>query len=38
VQEPPELRDLIDQVLEYNLKYIDLWLEEEIDVIWFHVS
>jgi hypothetical protein len=36
VQEPAELQELIDRVLAYNLKYIDRWLENEIDVIWFH--
>jgi uroporphyrinogen-III decarboxylase len=34
--EPPELHELIDMVLDYNLQYIDLWLEAGIDVIWFH--
>lgn len=36
MQEPAELQELIDHVLAYNLKYIDLWLENEIDVIWVH--
>jgi len=34
--DPPQLSQLIDNVLDYNLKYIDLWLENEIDVLWFH--
>lgn len=36
VLEPAQLQELIDRVLAYNMKYIDLWLENEIDVIWFH--
>ena len=37
VTEPPELPVLIERVLEYNLRYIDRWLEiGGIDVIWFH--
>ncbi len=37
ITEPPELPVLLDRVLEYNLRYIDRWLEiGNIDVIWFH--
>ena len=37
ITEPPELPLLIERVLEYNLRYIDRWLEVgDIDVIWFH--
>jgi uroporphyrinogen decarboxylase len=36
VTEPPELHELIDMVLGYNMRYVDLWLEMEVDVIWFH--
>ncbi len=37
ITEPPELAVLMDRVLEYNLRYIDRWLEiAGIDVIWFH--
>jgi hypothetical protein len=37
VQEPPELGVLMDRVLNYNLRYIDRWLQVGgIDVIWFH--
>ncbi|UCB45820.1 MAG: hypothetical protein JSV25_16730 [Spirochaetota bacterium] len=36
VTEPPELHELIDMVFSYNMRYIDLWLEIDIDVIWFH--
>jgi uroporphyrinogen-III decarboxylase len=34
--DPPELHELIEAVLDYNMRYIDLWLEAGIDVIWFH--
>ena len=34
--EPAELYELIEIVLQYNMRYIDLWLEADIDVIWFH--
>ena len=34
--EPPQLNDLIEIVLDYNMKYIQKWLEIGIDVMWFH--
>jgi uroporphyrinogen decarboxylase len=33
---PHELHELIDMVLQYNMNYIDLWLDAGVDVIWFH--
>jgi uroporphyrinogen decarboxylase len=36
ITEPPELHELIEIILQYNMKYIDLWLEVGVDVIWFH--
>ena len=36
VTDPPELGFLIEMVLEYNLKYIQLWKDTGADIIWFH--
>jgi hypothetical protein len=37
VTDPPGLRTLIDTVLDYNMRYIERWLEAGgIDAIWFH--
>ncbi|MBU4212326.1 MAG: hypothetical protein KKD33_07065 [Verrucomicrobia bacterium] len=34
--DPPELAELIQCVLDYNLRYIRLWLETGVDVMYFH--
>ena len=34
--ESVELDNLIEVVLDYNMKYIKKWLELEVDVMWFH--
>jgi uroporphyrinogen-III decarboxylase len=36
ITDPPELQELIEIVLDYNMKYIGQWLNVGIDVIWFH--
>jgi len=35
ITEPPQLQDLINMVLDYNLKVIDRWLEMDIDIMIF---
>jgi hypothetical protein len=34
--EPPQLDKLIDVVFDYNMKYIQKWLEIGVDVVWHH--
>ena len=34
--DPPELFELMEILLEYNIKYIDRWIALEPDFIWFH--
>lgn len=36
LEEPPQLRDLMEMVLEYNMKHIRLWLEIGVDQFFFH--
>lgn len=36
MEEPPALRRLIDMVLDYNMRYIRLWLEIGVDQMCFH--
>ncbi|HEC62053.1 MAG TPA: hypothetical protein ENI27_07350 [bacterium] len=36
ITDPPELAELMDILLRYNLKYIDRWIELQPDFIWFH--
>ncbi len=36
ITEPPQLYTLIDIVLDYNMRYIEKYLEIGIDVMWFH--
>lgn len=38
VKGPPELRRLIEMVLEYNMKVIGKWLEIGVDVISFETT
>ncbi len=35
VTEPPQLQELVDMVLDYNLKMINKWLEMDVDVMLF---
>jgi uroporphyrinogen decarboxylase len=34
--DPPQLAELMDILLQYNLKYIDRWIELQPDFIWLH--
>lgn len=36
LEEPPQLNNLIDVVLEWNIKYIKKWLEIGVDIVWHH--
>ena len=36
LEEPPQLGELIERVLEYNVQYLRRWLEIGIDVMYFH--
>ncbi len=36
ITEPPQLNRLIEIVLDYNMKYINKYLEIGVDVLWFH--
>ncbi len=35
-EEPQQLQKLINMVLDYNMKYIQKWLEIGVDIVWHH--
>lgn len=36
LDQPPQLPDLIAMLLDYNIRYLQKWLEIGVDIIWHH--